>query len=90
MDPHLLEQVAHTLTRAHRVLSVTGAGLSADSGLPTYRGVGGGCGGAETPSALPIEIVLPGPMPEQDPALCWRHVAETEALSALWRQLEAA
>lgn len=36
-----LDQVASLLRKARSVLFVTGAGLSADSGMPTYRGVGG-------------------------------------------------
>jgi len=37
----LITQVAYHLRRAERILFITGAGLSADSGLPTYRGIGG-------------------------------------------------
>ncbi|MCC7187081.1 MAG: hypothetical protein IT185_12615, partial [Acidobacteria bacterium] len=33
--------VAAKLARAKRVAVITGAGMSADSGLPTYRGIGG-------------------------------------------------
>ena len=36
-----LDAVAEELAEARRVLFITGAGISADSGLPTYRGVGG-------------------------------------------------
>ena len=35
------DEIAKELSKARRVLFVTGAGISADSGLPTYRGVGG-------------------------------------------------
>ena len=36
-----LNEIGQRLRAARRVLFVTGAGISADSGLPTYRGVGG-------------------------------------------------
>jgi len=36
-----LAAVADVLARAQRILFVTGAGISVDSGLPTYRGIGG-------------------------------------------------
>ena len=36
-----LEQVAVILRDARRVAVLTGAGMSAASGLPTYRGIGG-------------------------------------------------
>ena len=40
-DDRAMERVADLLGHARRLLFVTGAGLSADSGLPTYRGPGG-------------------------------------------------
>ena len=36
-----IAEVADLIGRADSLLFITGAGLSADSGLPTYRGVGG-------------------------------------------------
>ena len=36
-----LDAVADELKSASSVFVITGAGMSADSGLPTYRGVGG-------------------------------------------------
>ena len=68
-------QTAAALRHAKRILIVTGAGLSADSGLPTYRGVGGLYNG-ETDEELPIEMALSGPMLRRDPALCWKYIAQ--------------
>ena len=73
-----IERVAEILRHAKRVLFVTGAGLSADSGLPTYRGVGGLYEDADTPDGLPIEAVLSGGMFRRDPALVWKHILEIE------------
>ncbi|VXC40604.1 NAD-dependent protein deacylase 2 [Pseudomonas sp. 8Z] len=70
-----LYRVAQALARAERVLFITGAGLSADSGLPTYRGLGGLYNG-RTEDGLPIEAVLSGAMLRRDPALCWKYLAE--------------
>lgn len=75
VDPALVLQVAAALRHARRILIITGAGLSADSGLPTYRGVGGLYNG-ETTDGLPIEMALSGPMLRRDPALCWKYIAE--------------
>ena len=36
-----IDRVVEFLERARRALVITGAGISAESGLPTYRGVGG-------------------------------------------------
>ncbi len=41
MDPQTLERAANALRRARSVLVVTGAGVSAESGIPTFRGAGG-------------------------------------------------
>lgn len=75
----LLTQVAEALTASRRVLFVTGAGISAESGLPTYRGVGGLYADRDTEDGVPIEEALSGAMFRRDPALCWRHLARIEA-----------
>jgi NAD-dependent deacetylase len=75
VDPALLLQTAAALRNAQRILIITGAGLSADSGLPTYRGVGGLYNG-QTDDGVPIEMALSGPMLRRDPALCWKYIAE--------------
>lgn len=68
-------EVAQVIRKAERILLITGAGLSADSGLPTYRGLGGLYNG-HTAEGLPIEAALSGPMLQRDPALCWKYLAE--------------
>lgn len=77
MDP--LHATAEFARRADRILVLTGAGLSADSGLPTYRGVGGLYEDADTPEGLPIEVALSGPMLRRRPDLCWRYIGQIEA-----------
>ncbi len=74
-----LRVVAGALEGARRVLFVTGAGLSADAGLPTYRGVGGLYEGRSTEEGLPIEVALSGPTFQKDPALTWRYLKQIEA-----------
>jgi NAD-dependent deacetylase len=68
-------RVAEAIAAAERILLITGAGLSADSGLPTYRGLGG-LYRDQTAEGLPIEEALSGPMLQRDPALCWKYLAE--------------
>ena len=70
-----IKQVAQQLKQAERILLITGAGLSADSGLPTYRGLGGLYNG-HTAEGLPIEAALSGSMLQRDPALCWKYLAQ--------------
>lgn len=68
-------RVAQAIQNAERILIITGAGLSADSGLPTYRGLGGLYNGL-TAEGLPIEAALSGSMLQRDPALCWKYLAQ--------------
>jgi NAD-dependent deacetylase len=73
-----LDRVATLLNSSRRVLFVTGAGVSADSGLPTYRGLGGLYENAPTPEGLPIEAILSRDMFRQRPELTWRYLLEVE------------
>jgi len=66
-----LQRLAAALTEAQRILIITGAGLSADSGLPTYRGIGG-LYNDHTDDGVPIEVAMSGEMLRRDPALCWK------------------
>lgn len=77
-DPASVEQVARLLAGAGSVLFVTGAGVSADSGLPTYRGIGGLYEGALTDAGMSIEQALSGETMRRDPALSWTYIAQIE------------
>lgn len=70
--------VVDHLRSAESVLVITGAGISADSGLPTYRGIGGLYEGTETEDGVPIEVALSGAMMRRDPAVTWKHIAQIE------------
>lgn len=74
-----LERVVQRLSTARRVLVITGAGISADSGLPTYRGIGGLYNDQHTDDGLPIEVALSGEVMETQPAITWKHLAQIEA-----------
>ncbi len=69
-------QAASWLVEAQSVLFVTGAGVSADSGLPTYRGVGGLYDDVPTPDGMPIEQALSGEMLARDPKLVWKYMLQ--------------
>lgn len=74
-----LEEVVSFLREASSVLFITGAGISADSGLPTYRGIGGLYEEADTPEGIPIEEALSGGMMRINPALTWKYIHQIEA-----------
>lgn len=78
LDPETLQAVAAALEGAERVLFITGAGISADSGLPTYRGVGGLYEGSPTEEGMPIEVALSGHIFRTRPELSWRHIRDIE------------
>lgn len=73
-----LDAVAAILARAQRILFVTGAGISVDSGLPTYRGIGGLYHDRLTDEGLSIEEALSGEMMATRPDIAWRYIAQIE------------
>ncbi len=78
-DLRVIDRVVELLRPARRLLFITGAGLSADSGLPTYRGVGGlYAAGRTTSYGLPVEEVLSGAMMATRPEITWQFIRELE------------
>ncbi|TPV93291.1 MAG: NAD-dependent deacylase [Myxococcales bacterium FL481] len=73
-----LRGATELVQRASSILFVTGAGISADSGLPTYRGVGGLYEGSDTDEGVPIERALSGEMFRQRPAITWKYIHQIE------------
>lgn len=78
VDRKLVDDVARLLANAANVLFITGAGMSADSGLPSFRGVGGLFERPLADDGLPIETVLSPTMLAQRPDVVWRYVHERE------------
>ncbi|ATE61414.1 NAD-dependent deacylase [Thauera sinica] len=74
-----LDAAAALLADARRILFITGAGISADSGLPTYRGIGGLYHERLTDEGLTIEQALSGQMMASHPGITWKYLAEIEA-----------
>jgi NAD-dependent deacetylase len=71
-------RIAAQLQGRKRLLFITGAGISAEAGLPTYRGIGGLYASADTEHGVPIEVALSGPMFRRKPELTWHHIAQIE------------
>ncbi|GHU04096.1 NAD-dependent protein deacylase 2 [Betaproteobacteria bacterium] len=74
----MLGRIAGELSKAGRVLFITGAGVSADSGLPTYRGIGGLYNDGETEDGLSIEDALSGECLARRPEITWKYLAQIE------------
>jgi NAD-dependent deacetylase len=77
-DLQTVDQIAGHLLRCRSVLFVTGAGMSADSGLPTYRGVGGLYDQGETVEGFAIEEMLSGEMFRRRPEWTWKYLRQVE------------
>ncbi|MBC8877333.1 MAG: NAD-dependent protein deacylase [Planctomycetes bacterium] len=71
-----IDQVVDHLEASRSLLLITGAGISADSGLPTYRGIGGLYNVNDTEEGLPIEELLSGRTMSRAPELTWKYLAQ--------------
>jgi NAD-dependent deacetylase len=74
----LIDAVVALLHRSRSLLLITGAGLSADSGLPTYRGSGGLYATDPEADGPPIEELLSAEGMRRDPQAVWRHLGRVE------------
>jgi NAD-dependent deacetylase len=77
-NPVTVARIADEMRRARRLLFITGAGISADSGLPTYRGIGGLYNNQTTEENFSIETALSGSMMEANPAITWKYLHQIE------------
>lgn len=73
-----IREIAEKLRASRRVLFITGAGVSADSGLPTYRGVGGLYNSGETEEGMSIEEALSGECFAVRPDITWKYLAQIQ------------
>jgi NAD-dependent deacetylase len=73
-----INRVVDLLRHSRSLLFITGAGISADSGLPTYRGIGGLYNANTTEDGRPIEELLSGPTFRQRPDLTWKYLKQIE------------
>jgi NAD-dependent deacetylase len=78
-DRETIDRIVAQLRRSRSLLFVTGAGMSADSGLPTYRGVGGLYNNGETEEGLAIEEMLSGEMFRARPEWTWKYLRQVES-----------
>jgi NAD-dependent deacetylase len=77
-NPVIIAGIVEEMRHARRLLFITGAGISADSGLPTYRGIGGLYNDQHTEDQFPIETALSGTMLDTNPAITWKYLHQIE------------
>lgn len=73
-----IRMVSGLLKGCKSILFITGAGVSADSGLPTYRGIGGLYNGKTTEDGIPIETALAGQTLYSHPEITWKYLSQIE------------
>jgi NAD-dependent deacetylase len=78
IDARAIERVVDLLRQSRSILVITGAGLSADSGLPTYRGIGGLYENRDPVENIPIEVLLSREAFEVRPDLTWKYLLQIE------------
>lgn len=74
-------ELARKLGSARRVLAITGAGISTDSGLPVYRGTGGLYDRGQAEDGHSIEEILSSGVFRSKPALTWKYVRQLGCLA---------
>lgn len=72
------DRAVSLLKKSQSVLFITGAGISAESGLPTYRGIGGLYNNDETEEGMPIETLLSGEVFKSRPEVSWKYIFQIE------------
>jgi NAD-dependent deacetylase len=77
-DAARIDKVVDLLRGSRSILFITGAGLSADSGLPTYRGIGGLYENRDTEENIPIEALLSAEAIKARPDLTWKYLLQIE------------
>ena len=76
VDKENLDLVSNLVRNSETILFITGAGVSTESGLPTYRGIGGLYEGNATEDAVAIEEALSGAMFRRRPEITWKYLWE--------------
>jgi len=66
--------IADLVTNANSIFFITGAGISADSGLPTYRGIGGLYSNSITEEGFTIEEALSSDVMSRRPDITWKYL----------------
>ncbi len=77
-EREIIGRIVELLATSRSILFVTGAGISVDSGLPTYRDDDGLCRTDRAEDGMPMERALSGDILCDHPELTWKHLARME------------
>ena len=73
-----ISEVVSILRKSKKILVITGAGISADSGLPIYRGTEGLYSDIFPDYGINIEEALSGAMMRNSPQITWKYLLQIE------------
>ena len=73
-----ITNISKLLKNCKSILFITGAGISADSGLPTYRGIGGLYNDKLTEDGISVETALAGETLQRHPEVTWKYLSQIE------------
>ncbi len=73
-----IQTVARMLGDARRILFITGAGVSVESGIPSFRGRTAAFQEGMTDDGVPFEEALSGPAFQRDPQGTWKYFFQLE------------
>lgn len=76
INEQLVQDATKLIKNSKHIFVITGAGISADSGLPTYRGIGGIYENQMTEEGLEIEEILSIDMFYKKPELSWKYIKQ--------------
>ena len=75
-NDEIIQEIAAAMRPDTSILFITGAGISAESGVPTYRGIGGLYNVDTTAEGYEIEEALSASMLAENPKLTWKYLAQ--------------
>jgi NAD-dependent deacetylase len=77
-DSSTIDALVRILRKSRSILFITGAGVSAESGIPTYRGIGGLYNVDTTEDGVAIEEALSASMLAEKLTLTWTYLAQID------------
>jgi len=73
-----IQAAKSVIAQANNILVITGAGISAESGLPTYRGISGLYNDEKTIEGYHIEEAISGRILALHPKVTWKYLLQIE------------
>ncbi len=76
VNSETIDTIVRIMRKSRSILFITGAGISAGSGIPTYRGIGGLYNVDVTEDGCSIEEALSASMLASNPEITWKYLLQ--------------